>query len=100
MAVVEVSIVPLGTGSPSVSKHVARAIKVLQEEPELKHAPTAMGTIIQGDLDSILKVVRKMHETAFNEEVMRVVTTIKIDDRRDKELSIDGKLSSLERELG
>jgi len=100
MAVVEVSIVPLGTGSPSVSKHVARVIKVLQTEPEVKYTLTAMGTVIEGDLDRILAVVRKMHETAFNDEVMRVVTTIKIDDRRDKPLSIEGKLNSLERELG
>ncbi len=100
MAVVEVSVVPLGTGSPSVSRHVARTIKVLHEEQELQHTATAMGTIIEGDLDKILAAVRKMHETAFNDEVVRVVTTIKIDDRRDKELSIDGKLKSLKRELG
>ena len=99
MAIVEISIVPLGTGSPSVSQHVARVIKVLQSEPEVKHTATAMGTIIEGDLDKILAVIRKMHESAFSDEVMRVVTTIKIDDRRDKSLSIDGKLNSLEREL-
>lgn len=99
MAVVEVSIVPLGTGSPSVSMHVARTIKVLQAETEVKHTATAMGTIIEGDLDKILEAIRKMHESAFNSEVMRVITTIKIDDRRDKSLSIDGKLNSLEREL-
>ncbi len=100
MAVVEVSVVPLGTGSPSVSKHVARVIRVLQSEPEIKHTPTAMGTIIEGDLDRVLAVIRKMHEAAFDEEVLRVVTTIKIDDRRDKSLSMEGKLNSLERELG
>ena len=99
MAVVDVSIVPLGTASPSVSRYVAKAIKVLQQETELKHESTAMGTIIEGDLDKILAVVRKMHETAFTGEVLRVVTTIKIDDRRDKELSIEGKLNSLKREL-
>lgn len=99
MAVVEISIIPLGTGNPSVSQHVARVIKVLQTETELKHTATAMGTIIEGDLDKVLTVIRKMHESAFNEEVVRVVTTIKIDDRRDKSLSIDGKLNSLEREL-
>ncbi len=100
MAVVEVSIVPVGTGSPSVSKHVARVVKVLQAKPEIKYTQTAMGTIIEGDIDTILSSIRKMHESAFNDEVMRVVTTIKIDDRRDKELSIDGKLDSLKRKLG
>ena len=100
MAVVEVSIVPLGTASPSVSKHVARVIRVLQETPDVKYELTSMGTIIEGDLDTIMAVVRKMHEISFSDEVMRVVTTIKIDDRRDKPLSMKGKLDSLERELG
>ena len=100
MAVVEVSIVPLGTASPSVSKHVARVIRVLQETTDVKYDLTSMGTIIEGDLDTIMAVVRKMHEIAFSDEVMRVVTTIKIDDRRDKPLSMKGKLDSLGRELG
>lgn len=38
-----------------------------------------------------------MHESVFDENVSRVVTTIKIDDRRDKPLSIEGKLKSVEK---
>ncbi len=100
MAVVEISVVPLGTKSPSVSKHVARVLRVLQEANNINYELTSMGTIIEGDLDRIMAVVRKMHESAFNDEVLRVVTTIKIDDRRDKPLSMSGKLDSLKRELG
>ncbi len=100
MAVVEVSVVPLGTGSPSVSSHVARALQTLQGETDIEYQSTAMGTIIEGDLSRVLAAVQKMHETAFNDDVQRVVTTIRIDDRRDKPLSMQGKLSSLERKLG
>jgi len=99
MAIAEISIVPLGTGTPSVSKYVARAVKVLQQEKDIKYEITAMGTIIEGDLDKILMVAKKMHEATFNEGVARVITTIKIDERRDKALSMKGKLDSLRREL-
>jgi len=99
MAIAEISIIPMGTKTPSVSKYVARAVKVLQQEKDVKYEVTAMGTIIEGDLDSILTVAKKMHEEAFGEEVARVITTIKIDDRRDKGLSIKGKVSSLKKEL-
>lgn len=99
MAVVEVSVVPLGTRSPSVSKHVARAVKVLQQTENIQYQSTPMGTIVEGDLDTILTTIRKMHESAFSDEVARVVTTIKIDDRRDKPLSMSGKLESLKREM-
>ncbi|MFO8100924.1 MAG: MTH1187 family thiamine-binding protein [Dehalococcoidia bacterium] len=100
MAVVEVVVVPLGTGSPSVSKNVARAVRVLEKEKDLRYQSTAMGTIIEGDLDKILVAIRKMHETMFSDEVMRVETSIRIDDRRDKPLSAEGKLEALLNELG
>ena len=70
MAVVEVSILPLGTGTPSMSRYVAGVLKVL-------------------------KWIREMHEVPFKEGVKRVVTTIEIDDRRDKELTIEGKVNSV-----
>ena len=100
MAVAEISIVPLGTETPSISKYVARTVKVLQQEKDIKYEITAMGTIIEGDLDKILTVAKKMHEEVFAEGVARVLTVIKIDDRRDKALSMKGKVDSLRRELG
>ena len=99
MAIAEVSVVPLGTKSPSVSQYVARAIKVLEQERDIKYETTAMGTIIQGDLDRILAVVKKMHEEIFGDGVARVLTTIKIDDRRDKTQSMKAKLDSLKKKL-
>ena len=99
MAIAEVSVVPLGTKSPSVSQYVERAIKVLEQERDIKYETTAMGTIIEGDLDRILAVVKKMHEEIFGEGVDRVVTTVKIDDRRDKAQSMKAKLDSLRKKL-
>jgi len=99
MAIAEVSVVPLGTKSPSVSQYVARAIKVLEQEKGIKYETTAMGTVIEGDLDRILAAVKKMHEEIFGEGVARVITTVKIDDRRDKAQSVRAKLDSLRKNL-
>lgn len=99
MAIVEVSVVPLGTKTPSLSQYVARVVKVLEQEEDMKYELTAMGTIMEGDLDRILAVVRKMHEVVFGEGVFRVVTTVKIDDRRDKPQTINGKLDSVRKKL-
>ena len=100
MAIIEVSIIPLGTKTPSVSKHVAKALKVLKKE-DVKYELTSMGTIIEGDLGEILEIARKMHEAVLeSEEVLRVLTTIKIDDRRDKPLSMEGKIKSVKEKLG
>jgi len=99
MVIAEVSVVPLGTKSPSVSQYVARAIKVLEQEKGIKYETTAMGTVIEGDLDRILAAVKKMHEEIFGEGVARVITTVKIDDRRDKAQSVRAKLDSLRKNL-
>lgn len=94
MAVAEVSIIPLGVPGTSLSTHVARVLKILQES-SLQFELTAMGTIISGDLDEILQILRKMHESCFSGEVNRVLTQIKIDDRRDKRGSPEQKIHSV-----
>ena len=99
MAMAEISVVPLGTKTPSVSEYVARAIKVLEQERGIGYEMTAMATIVEGDLDRILAVAKKMHEAVFGEGVARVSTTIRIDDRRDKPRDIKGKLDSLKKRL-
>ena len=99
MAIAEVSVVPLGTKTPSVSQYVARAVKVLEQEKDMKYELTAMGTIIEGDLDRILVAVKRMHEGVFGEGVVRVLTTLKIDDRRDKAQTMKAKLESVKKKL-
>ncbi|SHE38696.1 uncharacterized protein, MTH1187 family [Desulfofundulus australicus DSM 11792] len=99
MAVVEVSIVPVGTGDTSLSAYVARCLEVLKDEKHIRYQLTPMGTIIEGDLDVLLAVIRRMHEVPFGREVTRVVTTIRIDDRRDKELTMAGKVAAVEEKI-
>jgi uncharacterized protein (TIGR00106 family) len=94
MAIVFVSIAPLGTATTSLSSYVAGVERVLKESG-LKSQLTAMGTIIEGDIDAILPVLRRMHELPFAEGAVRVSTLIKIDDRRDKTSSIERKVRSV-----
>ncbi len=98
MAVVEVSITPLGTADPGVSRYVAGCLQVLRESG-LTHQLTPMGTIIEGDLDDIFRVIRRMHEAPFAAGAVRVSTLIKVDDRRDRPHSMAGKVRSVEEKL-
>jgi uncharacterized protein (TIGR00106 family) len=100
MAMVEVSIVPVGTKTPSVSQYIAGALQILQSEPGIRYELTAMGTIIEGDLEQLLALAGRMHQSAFEAGVMRVVTTIKIDERRDKPLTMSDKIEAVKRKLG
>ncbi len=98
MAVVFLTITPLGTATPSVSRYVAGCERILRDSG-LTHELTAMGTIIEGDLDEILAVVRRMHESPFRDGAVRVSTLVKIDDRRDKDHTIAGKMKSVREKL-
>lgn len=96
MAVVQVSVVPVGTGSASISRHVAHCVDVL-DDTGLRYRLTPMGTVIEGDLRDILGAIASMHEGTFGDDVVRVLTTIIVDDRRDKPLTMDGKLEAVHR---
>jgi uncharacterized protein (TIGR00106 family) len=99
MAMIDISVVPVGTGSPSVSEYVAGTVKILRDEPGIKYELTAMNTIIEGDLDRLLALACKIHRSAFIAGAPRVVTTIRIDERRDRPLTIDGKIKAVKDKL-
>jgi uncharacterized protein (TIGR00106 family) len=95
MAIAEVTIVPLGTGSTSVSQYVADIEKVLAKQEGVTHQLTPMSTIIEGPLDRLFEVIRVLHEVPFENGAGRVSTSIKIDDRRDKPSSMAQKMKSV-----
>jgi len=99
MAIVEVTIFPLGTNSTSVSQYVAGIHKILEKQDKIKYSLTPMSTILEGDLDEIFPLIRKMQESVFNQGAQRVETNIKIDDRRDKKSTMEQKIHSVKSKL-
>ncbi|HUT68528.1 MAG TPA: MTH1187 family thiamine-binding protein [Dehalococcoidales bacterium] len=100
MAIIDISVVPVGTQSPSVSQYVAGAVRILKNEPGIKYELTPMNTIIEGDLSKLMDLAKRMHESAFDAGAMRVVTTMRIDERRDKPLTMEGKIKAVREKLG
>lgn len=100
MAIVAVSIAPADVGI-SLSKYVAAAERVLRDDPRVvdgrvKYRLDPMFTTLEGDLDVIFEIIRKMQEAVFAAGSQRVGTVIKIDDRRDKAHDMDGKIRAVE----
>ena len=93
--IAEISIVPLGTATTSLSGYIAACINTVKQAQDISYQLTAMGTIIQGRLEQILELAQKMHEVPFAMGAKRVVTTIHIDDRRDKSMTIDSKVKAV-----
>jgi uncharacterized protein (TIGR00106 family) len=58
-----------------------------------------MSTLIEGELKDLFDVIQQMHEVPFSNGVMRVATNVRIDDRRDKKSTMEGKLKAVEERL-
>ena len=100
MAILEISVVPIGTKGTSLSRYVADCIKVLRKQKKVQYELTSMGTNLEGNLKDLIKIALKMHEVPFLRGAPRVLTTLKIDDRRDKKGTLEGKKRAVEKKLG
>ncbi|MEW6376988.1 MAG: MTH1187 family thiamine-binding protein [Thermodesulfobacteriota bacterium] len=98
MAILEISVVPIGIKDTSLSSYVADCLTVLKKE-KVRYELTAMGTNIEGDLKDLIRLAVKMHQVPFKKGAPRVLTTLKIDDRRDKKGTLSQKKKSVQRKL-
>lgn len=97
MAIMEISVVPIGVGS-SVSNYVAKCIEIIKRSG-LSYEVTAMGTIIEGDIEQLLELALLVHRVPFEMGAKRVLTNIKIDERIDKKATIDSKIASIKNKI-
>jgi uncharacterized protein (TIGR00106 family) len=95
--IVEFSVVPIGRGE-ALAEPVARILDLV-DKSGLPYQLTAMGTIVEGDWDEVLGLVRRCHEAMRGRE-SRVYTHITIDDRAATSGRIKGKVREVESVLG
>ena len=94
---VEFSVIPIGSGV-SVSPQIAGVLKIVADSG-VNYKANPMGTVLEGDWDAVMAVVRKCHEVVMKESE-RALTRITIDDRKGKEARIETKIKSVEQKLG
>lgn len=94
---VEFSVVPIGKG-PGLSPSIARALNIVADSG-VSYKANPMGTVLEGSWDEVMGVIRKCHDEVMKDSE-RVLTSIKIDDRKGREQRIDKKLKSVEEKLG
>ncbi|MEW6002450.1 MAG: MTH1187 family thiamine-binding protein [Nitrospirota bacterium] len=94
---VEFSIIPIGVGS-SIGDQLAEVLKIV-DAGGLPYKVNPMGTVIEGDWNEVMKLIRKCHNTMMKRGE-RALTTITIDDRKDRPNRIEEKVKSIERRIG
>jgi uncharacterized protein (TIGR00106 family) len=92
--VADIAIMPVGE-STSLSKYVKRAIEELRKAG-LKVEVSAMSTSVEANsTEQIFKAFEKAKEALFDMGAKRVYAIIRIDERRDKKISIESKKSAV-----
>ena len=96
MIIAQLSIAPVGE-EISLSKYVKIVIEIFEKE-HIKYETNAMATVIETeDLETLFSVVKKAHNAIVKMGAKRIITELKIDDRRDKSVTIESKLKSLKK---
>ena len=94
---VEFSMYPIGQGE-SLSEHVARSLDII-DRSGLPYRLNPMGTIIEGEWDEVMKVVRDCYER-MSQNCNRISCSLKLDWRRGVQGRLTGKVASVEKRLG
>lgn len=93
----EFSMSPLGKGE-SVGAYVARSLEII-DRSGVPYRLNPMGTVLEGEWDEVMPVVRECLER-MSQECDRVTCTIKFDWRRGAEGRLTSKVTSVEQRLG
>jgi uncharacterized protein (TIGR00106 family) len=96
----EISIYPVGTNSTSASFYIAKAIESIQKIENLRYQINPMGTVLESSsMDIIYEAAKKMMEVVHNLGVNRVEVVLKVDSRNDKQIRMEDKLKSIEKQM-
>ncbi len=94
--IAEITTYPIGMGI-SLSSFVKKAVKQIDNFPDIRVHHHPMGTVIEtSTLDQVLEVTKLAHEAILGTGAKRVITQLKIDDRRDKPRQMEDKVIAIE----
>jgi uncharacterized protein (TIGR00106 family) len=100
VATADLTVIGLGRPDASASAYIAEIQRRLAAQDRVRFALHAMGTSLEGTTEDILRVVGELHSVPFELGLPRVYTVLKLDERRDREQTLDDKVASVERLLG
>jgi uncharacterized protein (TIGR00106 family) len=95
MIIAQLSVYPLGEGT-HLSRFVKKGIAIIRESGYTYEVGGMSTSIEVPDLDSLFDLIKKVHAAHLAEGAKRIVIDLKVDDRRDKNASIQSKKGSVE----
>ncbi|CAI4211512.1 unnamed protein product [Parascedosporium putredinis] len=88
-------LLPLGTGSASVSNEIAGVQKLIRASG-LKHHMHSAGTTVEGSWDEVMDVIGKAHTLVHQNGVVRIQSSMRVGSRTDKVQHFEDKVRKVE----
>ena len=96
----EISVIPI-TGSSSMGEQVRVAFDAISRTEGIKATLTPLGTQMEAkDIDSVLNAIKAAHGAAQVAGAARIISSIRIDQRMDKDQTLEDKVRSVNSRLG
>jgi uncharacterized protein (TIGR00106 family) len=99
VATADLTVIGLGRADASASRYIAEIQRRLAAQHRVRYRLHAMGTSLEGETADILAVVGELHAVPFEMGLPRVYSVLKLDERRDRDQTLDDKVASVERWL-
>ena len=88
-ATAELQVIPVGVGV-SVRNEILQVVELLKQYP-LKIETHASGTNLEGEMNTILDAVSKVHERLHLSDSTRLISYLKLETRTDKVPTLEAK---------
>lgn len=100
MATADLTVIAVGRPDASAGAYVAEIQRRLAAQQRVRYRMHAMGTSLEGTTADILAIVGELHAVPFEQDVPRVYTVLKLDERRDRpKQTLEDKVRSVEERL-
>jgi uncharacterized protein (TIGR00106 family) len=97
----EISVIPISkSGGTSMGREVALAFDAIRRTKGVKATLTALGTHMEADdISSVLAAIKAAHAAVKKAGAARIISSVRIDERLDKDQTLKGKVRSVEKRL-
>ncbi|MDQ2622034.1 MAG: MTH1187 family thiamine-binding protein [Actinomycetota bacterium] len=91
----DITVLPIGREGASVGDLLTEIARYLSSQEKVHYEMHAMGTSLEGEAGDIFALAAEIHRIPFESGIPRVYTVLKVDQRTDKEQTLDSKVESV-----
>ena len=99
MATADITVLPIGREGASVGDLLALIARHLEAQDKVRFEMHAMGTSLEGEAEDIFALAAEVHALPFESGIPRVYTVLKVDQRTDRNQTLESKFESVRNRL-